>query len=198
MSDIKKIGLFGGTFDPPHIAHISLINIVIKKLNLHTVYFIPTAKHPLKENTKITSVEIRCEMLEAALNNYPEFRLSKIEIDRPAISFTIDTIRNFCGYEKLSNATLYFILGSDNINEIHLWKDPEQIFKLAKVVVLRRPGSEESPVIDKYKNRIILIDLPLMPVSSTDLRHKIRNGQDYHNLIPFGVAEIIDKYNLYR
>jgi len=198
LSDIKKIGLFGGTFDPPHIAHINLINTVIKKLNLHTVYFIPTAKHPLKENTKITSVEIRCEMLEAALNNYPEFRLSKIEIDRPAISFTIDTIKKFCRYEKISNATLFFILGSDNINEIHLWKDPEQIFKLAKIVVLRRPGSEESPVIDKYKNRIILIDLPLIPVSSTDLRHKIGNGQDYHNLIPCGVAEIIDKYNLYR
>lgn len=198
MSDIKKIGLFGGTFDPPHIAHINLINTVIKKLNLHTVYFIPTAKHPLKENTKITSVEIRCEMLEAALNNYPEFRLSKIEIDRPAISFTIDTIKNFCRYEKISNATLFFILGSDNINEFHLWKDPEQIFKLAKIVVLRRPGSEESPVIDKYKNRIILMDLPLIPVSSTDLRHKIGNGQDYHNLIPCGVAEIIDKYNLYR
>ena len=198
MSDIKKIGLFGGTFDPPHIAHINLINTVIKNLKLHTVYFIPTARHPLKENTKITSAEIRCEMLEAALNNYPEFRLSKIEIDRPAISFTIDTIKKFCGYEKLSNVALYFILGSDNINEIHLWKDPEQIFKLAHVVVLRRPGSEESPVIDKYKNRIILIDLPLMPVSSTDLRKKIRNGQDYQNLIPSGVAEIIDKYNLYR
>ena len=137
-------------------------------------------------------------MLEAALNNYPEFRLSKIEIDRPAISFTIDTIKNFCRYEKISKATLFFILGSDNINEFHLWKDPEQIFKLAKIVVLRRPGSEESPVIDKYKNRIILIDLPLIPVSSTDLRHKIGNGQDYHNLIPCGVAEIIDKYNLYR
>ena len=198
MSDIKKIGLFGGTFDPPHIAHINLIKIVINELNLDSVYFIPTAKHPLKENTKITSVEIRCEMLEAALNNYPDFRLSKIEMDRPAISFTIDTIKNFCGYEKLSNTTLFFILGSDNINEIHLWKDPEQIFKLANVVVLRRPGSEKSPVIDKYKNRIILIDLPLMPVSSTDLRNKIRNGQDYHNLIPCGVTEIIDKYNLYR
>ena len=110
----------------------------------------------------------------------------------------IDTIKNFCEYEKLSNSTLFFILGSDNINEIHLWKDPEQIFNLANVVVLRRPGSEESPVIDEYKNRIILIDLPLMPVSSTDLRNKIRNGQDYHNLIPCDVAKIIEKYNLYR
>ncbi len=197
MSDPRKIGLFGGTFDPPHLAHINLIKNVANHLNLERVYFIPSAHHPLKENAKITPVEIRCEMLEAALKPHPEFILSKIEIDNPATSFTVDTLRNFARYENLHGVSLYFILGSDNIEEIHLWKEPDQIFELAKIVVLRRPGTEKSPLLKKYKDRIILLDLPLISISSTDLREKIKTGQAYDDLLHEGVSDVIRKYDLY-
>jgi nicotinate-nucleotide adenylyltransferase len=198
LSQITNIGLFGGTFDPPHLAHLDLTRMVAEKLNLKCVYFIPSANHPLKENTKITPVEIRCEMLAAALENYPQFKLSKIEVDRPTVSYTIDTIKNFTTYEDLKNVKLYLIVGSDNISEIHLWKDPDKIFQLVNVVVLIRPGTEKSKLMDQYSNNIILLDLPLMPLSSTELRQKIKNSEEFIHLLPIGVAEIIEKYNLYR
>ena len=198
MSQITNIGLFGGTFDPPHLAHFDLTRLVSEKLNLKCVYFIPSANHPLKENTKITPVDIRCEMLSAALENYPQFKLSKIEVDRPTVSYTIDTIKSFTTYENLKNVKLHLILGSDNIREIHLWKDPEEIFQLVIVVVMLRPGSEQSKLLDQYGSGITLLDLPLMPVSSTELRKKIQNGDAITDLLPIGVAEVIEKYNLYR
>lgn len=190
--------MFGGTFDPPHIAHFNLTRLVAEKLNLNCVYFIPSANHPLKKNTNITPVGIRCEMLAAALENYPLFKLSKIEVDRSAVSYTIDTIKNFATYENLENIKLHLILGSDNISEIHLWKDPEEIFKLVNVIVMHRPGTDQSKLLDQYGNSITFIDLPLMSVSSTELRQKIRNGDAYDELLPIGVAEVIEKYQLYR
>jgi nicotinate-nucleotide adenylyltransferase len=190
--------LFGGTFDPPHLAHFGLTRMVTEKIDLACVYFIPSANHPLKENTKITPVEIRCEMLSAALENYPNFKMSKIEVDRPAVSYTIDTIKNFTAYENLQNVKMHLILGSDNISEIHLWKEPAAIFQMVNILVLLRPGTEKSKFLDKYSDRITLLNLPLMAVSSTELRKKIRNGDTYRHLMPPGVAEVIEKYNLYR
>jgi nicotinate-nucleotide adenylyltransferase len=198
LSQITNIGLFGGTFDPPHLAHFDLTRLVSEKLKLKCVYFIPSANHPLKENTKITPVDIRCEMLSAALENYPQFKLSKIEVDRPTVSYTIDTIKSFTIYENLKNVKLHLILGSDNIREIHLWKDPEEIFQLVNVVVMLRPGTEQSKLLDQYGSGNTLLDLPLMQLSSTELRQKIQNGDAFTDLLPIGVTEVIERYNLYH
>jgi len=194
----EKIGLFGGTFDPPHNAHLKLAELVAKELTLNSVYFIPSARHPLKSNLRISPVEIRFKMLQKAIENYPIFKSSRIEIDRAEISYTIDTLKNFCKYEKLKDAALHFILGSDNLNEIHLWKDPEAIFQLAKIVVLLRPGSERSPILTKYKDQIKIIELPLYHISSTEIRNKIHTRQSVTDLVPSGVVEIINQYHLYQ
>jgi nicotinate-nucleotide adenylyltransferase len=195
---VQKIGIFGGTFDPPHLAHLSLTELAAQRLDLDLVYFIPTFNHPLKDNMEISPIEVRFEMMAAAIRDYPKFRVSSIEVDRGEISYTVDTLRDFARYEKLNKAQLYLILGSDNINEFHLWKDPDQIFKMAQVVVLRRPGSLQQSGLDTYKNEIVFLDLPLMDISSTEIREKIACRQMYRDLVPAGVAKIIEKYELYR
>jgi nicotinate-nucleotide adenylyltransferase len=190
--------LYGGTFDPPHNAHLKLAQLSAEKLALDAVYFIPAAHHPFKGISQISSVSIRIEMLEKALEKYALFRISRIECDRSDISYTIDTLRNFMEYEKTGDAQLYFILGTDNFDEFHMWKNPDEIFDLATIVALRRPGSEKSTVLKKYQEHIILLDLPLLNISSTQIRNKIRRGEDYSDLVPPGIPEIVQRYNLYR
>ena len=190
--------MYGGTFDPPHNAHLQLAKITAEQLALDALYFIPSAQHPLKNRSGISTVEVRIEMLEKALENYPMFRISQIERDRSDISYTIDTIKQFCEYERTGEADLYFIVGMDNIDEFHLWKNPDEIFREANVVALRRSGSENPPLLEKYKDRIIILDTPLIDISSTQIREKIRMGDNCHDLLPPGIPEIIKKYNLYH
>ena len=194
----SKFGLYGGTFDPPHNAHIQLAVLAAEKLSLDAVYFIPTAHHPLKDTKKISPADIRIEMLEKAVQPYKNLYISRIEQDRPQISYTIDTLKSFREYEQIGKARLYFILGTDNFDEFHLWKDPDQIFNMAEVVALRRPGWEKSSVIKKYQDQIILLDLPLLDISSTQIRDRIQRGISVEDLVPPGIPEIIRKYHLYQ
>lgn len=136
-------------------------------------------------------------MLEIALKGQPEFAISRIEMDRKDISYTIDTLRQFREYEQLKDAQLYLILGMDNINELHLWKDPELIMQLVKIVVLRRPGARLNEMVYKYRENFILLDAPTIDISSTSIRKAIKSGEDVSALLPAGVLDFIHKQGLY-
>ena len=190
-----KIALFGGTFDPPHNAHLELARLVRKKLYLDMIYFIPTAQHPLKANQSITPVNVRIEMLSAALHNQKYMRLSRIEVEKKNTSYTVDMIREFRTYEGLETADLYFILGMDNLHEIHLWKEPQMLFDLVRVVVMKRPGYT---ILPEYADKVIQADLPLIDISSTEIRSRIKSGKPVTGMLPPGVMEVIEKYRLYH
>lgn len=191
------MGLFGGTFDPPHNAHLRLARFAIRQLQLDCLYFVPAAIHALKKN-RITPVALRYEMLQAAIGKAARLRLSRIEMDRSDISYSIDTIKHFKQYEHLSIHTeLYFLLGLDNLNELHLWKDPQLIFKLARVVVFNRSGERVQRIIDRFP-RIMFLDSPLYDISATAIRSKIKSGEAVTDLIPARVWKIIKENNLYR
>jgi len=198
MHKAAKIGLFGGTFDPPHNAHLNLAHFVLKALKLDLIYFIPAALHALKNNISLTAQDKRYDMLCVAVENNDKFRVSKIELELLNTSYTVDTLRAFRDYEKLGNAELYYILGSDNLYEIHLWKNPEEIFHLAKVVVLRRPGYQDTSILEKYKDKITILQSPLYDISSSDIRRKIRKGISVKDYVPERVMEKIRAYKLYQ
>lgn len=198
MAKIRKIGLYGGTFDPLHNAHLELAEWVCSELNLDLLYFIPAATHALKYNSNITPIQTRYEMLTATIRKYSNFKVSCIEMDKEIVSYTIDTLREFRDYEKIGNAELYFIVGLDNLSELHLWKDYDEIFRIVKLVVLQRPGFKISNIVEQYKNRVTYLDSPLLEISSTEIRRKISCGEGVGKIVPEEVLALIKKYGLYK
>lgn len=198
MPDTTRIGLYGGTFDPPHNAHITLAESVLNTIDLDYIYFIPTAIHAFKDRKQITPQQIRYQMLETAIGQRPKFRISKIEFDRPSVSYTVDTLRSFCTYENIDRAFIYYIIGMDNFLEFSLWKEPEKILDLAHLLVMQRPGYTKLSADIRFSNRVEFLETPLFDISSTDIRKRISEGQPYKHLVPQGVAELIEKHNLYQ
>lgn len=198
MSKLNKIGLLGGTFDPIHLGHLKIAGFALKKLKLKKIYFIPTYKHALKANEKISSPEIRLDLLKIALAEYPDFDISDIEIRNKRISYTINTVRNFFDYEKLDNAELYYLIGFDILKELHLWRDFEKIFDHAKLVVLSRTGKFETKFVDAYKNKIIFLNSPKIDISSTRIRTCILNKKSWKSMVNPKVFEYITSRNLYK
>jgi nicotinate-nucleotide adenylyltransferase len=193
-----KIGLYGGTFDPPHYAHLKLADWVREHLQLACIYFIPTSVHAFKKSSDITPVSIRLHLLESAIDNDDRFKISRIEVERQNVSYTVDTLRKFEEYENLPESELYYILGADNLADFHRWKEPEAILKLARVVAIRRKGRFNKQILDQYKNDITFLKSPVINISSTEIRKKISRGEDVSDQIPSSVWTFIKEHNLYR
>ena len=198
MTNFKMIGVYGGTFDPIHHAHLILAEWAINELHLDFVYFIPAYIHAFKTNTRLLSADIRYEMINAAIKDFPQFKVSRVEIDRLETSFTVDTLRNLKSYEFFNKSELIYLIGSDNLSEFPLWKNPEEILSLAKIGVFRRWKFEKPSIDCKYKNKIIILDSPLINISSTEIRKRIKENKPYRSLVPEGVFTIIEKRKLYK
>jgi nicotinate-nucleotide adenylyltransferase len=195
---ICRIGLYGGTFDPPHHGHLILAEWVRNQLHLDSVYFIPAAVHPLKENTHITPQKIRLEMIRAAVAGYDYFHVSDIEINRAGTSYTVDTLKSFPQYEHVGSCELYFIIGYDNYREINLWRDAHLLGELACFVVLRRTTHSPTKESDKQIQNTIELDSPKIDISSTGIRENCRNGIPFKAMVPGQVFELIQRHGLYR
>ncbi len=193
-----RIGLYGGTFDPPHNAHLKLAEWVRQKLRLDYIYFIPAAKHAFKKNSHLSPEDIRVKMVEAAVSENRHFRLSRIEMDRIGISYTVDTIRDFSQYENIPAAKLYYIMGIDNLAEFHRWKDPESITKLVKVVVIRRSAPDNKSIMSRYRKKVMFLASPILDISATEIREMVKNGLDISDYVPPAVNKIIHDYGLYQ
>jgi nicotinate-nucleotide adenylyltransferase len=187
-----RIGLYGGTFDPLHNAHLELARWVVETLQLKLLFFIPSARHPFKSDSEITPVEIRYEMLQRVLSDSDIFRISRVEIENPAISYTVDTLKSFKESPEFQSAHLYLIIGEDN-----LWKNPEELFHFADVVVLSRPEVDNYHIDPKLREKMIFLNSPQINISSTMVRKRIKNGKSVEHLIPEPVWTTIQKYELY-
>lgn len=195
---MQKIGLFGGTFDPVHLGHLITAEYVLNELNLDKIYFIPAHKHALKSNNKITSPSIRLEILKIALKDYSCFEICDIELQSNKISYTIDTLTKFKQYEGLPKSELYYIIGFDNLSELHLWKDYQKIWELANLVVLARPGEYDEQLVLKYKEQIIIPNSPKIDISSTLIRNNIKENKSWQAMVPSDVYKYIEYNKVYK
>src|SRR4030042_3880412 len=186
---IKKKGILGGTFDPVHNAHLMIAGEALKRLELDEILFIPTSHTPLKEDTVITPVEHRVKMLALAITGNPAFRLSRIEIDRAGISYTVDTI---AGLKKAvgNDSELSFITGLDSLETLPRWRGPDRIIKMCRLVTVRRPGYD-FPGIDEFekqvpglKERLIIIDDIAPDISATDIRKRVAGRLSITGIVP--------------
>jgi len=187
----KHVGLFGGTFDPVHIGHIIIAHLVAERKNLDTVIFIPSARPPHKGSNDIMfGVDERYRMLARAIEDNPRFVVSDIEIKRHGPSYTIDTIRDM-KRDLPEDTDLRFIVGMDNLYEIKLWKNPKDIVRECPVLAAKRICDTEGDIPEWLMDNVEIVDIPLIEISSTDIRRRIREGKSVRYLVPDAVFEEI-------
>lgn len=196
-----KIGIMGGTFDPIHYGHLLAADEAHAAFGLSEVIFIPSGHPPHKANKKLTSPEDRYLMTELATVDCPYFRVSRVEIDRQGSSYTIDTLRALRAMPEYAGAQFYFITGLDAVLDIVSWKNPEEIMRLCRFVAVSRYGyspkkMEELP--EELRTKIIPLEIPLLAISSTELRERARNGRSIRFMVPPAVEKFIRKKSLYR
>ena len=202
VPNVMKIGILGGTFDPIHRGHLAIAEEAKAKLELSEVYFVPAARTPLKEENNILPAEDRVEMVRLAIAGRPYFKLSMVEIDRPGVSYTVDTIARLKDTLGPENE-LFFIFGIDSLAQLPRWKEPARIIRMCRLVAFPRPGySVPDPrslekSIPGLSRRLIIMEKPLMDISATEIREKASHGLSISDLVPEPVAEYIKKHKLY-
>jgi len=203
----KKIGIMGGTFNPVHHGHLVTAQEALDQFDLDEVIFIPTGDPPHKIDDLLAHAEDRYLMTVIATSSNSSFFVYRIEIDRKGKSYTIDTVKEL---RKLfgSGSELYFITGADAILEILTWKNTREIVTLAKFIAATRPGYDLSKIKelettlfddeDEGDQRIFIMEIPALAISSTDIRQRIKIGRPVNYLVPEGVNNYILKHGLYK
>ncbi len=195
MSKHLRIGVFGGTFDPIHEAHLRIANAALKQMRLDKVLFVVAAHPPHKSRRKLhASAEERLAMVEAALADEPQFEASRVELDREGPSYTAETLEIL--QQQHPTATLFLILGLDSLVDLPKWRDPERILAVAHLLVAPRPGTYPIPAV--LDGRYTLLDLEPVEVSSTEVRNRAANREPYEELLPPPVRRYVKKHGTYE
>ncbi len=223
---MKRVGILGGTFDPPHLGHLRAGEVARQALSLERVLYIPAADPPHKQNDGVTDASHRVRMIELALADEPGFDVSRVEVDRSGPSYTIDTMEVL--QSELPDARFYFIMGSDTFREIRTWRKWENFLSSYSIVVQRRPEVPDLPVVDDAPSgplRDVLTDRPelsgrmiavapdaiaheeegifvlqsaMLSVSSTAIRESVGRGGSIRFLVPDPVAAYVEHHHLYE
>ena len=190
---MSKVGIFGGTFDPIHNGHLITAQSVRELRGLDKIVFIPSFISPHKADINSAEPKHRLEMIKLAIEQVDFFDYDDYEISKGGVSFTIDTLREF----KKRYDYLELIIGYDNIFKFHTWKEPDEIMKLAEIIVLRRKSSHPFTLEDKYVKSAIFVETRGIEISATDIRERVKNKKPIHYLVPEKVKEYIYNFNLY-
>jgi len=189
-----RIGVFGGTFDPPHVGHLLLATDAREALELDRVIFVPAATQPFKVNTPpVASARDRLEMVRLAVADDANYTVDDTEIGRKGLSFTVDTLEQLT--KKHSGAKLFLLLGEDALAGIGGWRNPERIRELATLAVMRRSGSGSETAI---ADGVTTVSARRIDVSSTEIRDRLRAGKSIKGFVPESVERFIDARGLYR
>ena len=189
-----RIGIMGGTFDPIHHGHLVVASEVQDVFALDEVIFVPTWAQPFKRDRRVSKAEHRYLMTVIATAPNPRFTVSRVDIDRGGTTYTIDTLHDIAA--EYPGAELYFITGADALAQILTWKDNEEIFNLAHLVGVTRPGHVLTD--PGLPGNVSLVEVPAMAISSTACRERVGRGSPVWYLVPDGVVQYIRKYGLYR
>ena len=193
----RRVGVMGGTFDPIHHGHLVAASEVQAWFDLDEVVFVPTGEPWQKADRVVSPAEHRYLMTVVATASNPRFTVSRVDIDRGGPTYTIDTLRDLAAV--LPDAELFFITGADALGEIFTWRDASQLFELAHFVGCTRPGYEVDPSLLSGipTERLTLIEVPALAISSSDCRERRAAGEPVWYLVPDGVVQYIAKHDLY-
>lgn len=194
--EARRVGVMGGTFDPIHNGHLVAASEVAARFGLDKVIFVPTGRPWQKTGKNVSDAEHRYLMTVIATASNPRFTVSRVDVDRPGNTYTIDTLRDLA--EKLGEGTeMFFITGADALAQILSWKEVDELFELAHFVGVSRPGHELSSE-GLPQDGVSLLQIPALAISSTDCRDRVLDDLPVWYLVPDGVVQYIAKHNLYR
>lgn len=200
MTDRRRVGVMGGTFNPIHTGHLVTADEARHAFALDEVVFVPAGKPWQKDDGDVAPAEDRYLMAVIATAANPAFNVSRVEIDRDGPTYTIDTLRALRARDP--DAELFFITGADAILQILSWKDPEDVLREARFIAATRPGYDldrlEKELPAGLEDRVAVMEIPALAISSTDIRRRAREGRPLRYLVPDGVAAYIEKRGLYR
>lgn len=193
---MRKAGIFGGTFDPVHLGHLITAQSVLEQRHLDKIIFMPCYVSPHKTGNTTSSPLHRMNMVKLAIEKYASFTLSDYEINKEGVSYTIDTIT----YLRKSYDEIELIIGYDSLVNFESWKEPDKLVELAKLIVMKRnnTGSSTKEKANRFFNNAILVDTPVIDISSTLIRDRIKNGLPVDFLLPEKVLKYINDNNLYK
>lgn len=191
----RRLGVMGGTFDPIHHGHLVAASEVAALFHLDEVVFVPTGQPWQKSHKAVSPAEDRYLMTVIATASNPQFSVSRIDIDRPGPTYTIDTLRDL--HAQNEDADLFFITGADALSQIIGWRDASELFSLSHFIGVTRPGHDLTDD-GLPKGKVSLVEVPALAISSTDCRARVVKGDPVWYLVPDGVVRYIDKRQLYR
>jgi nicotinate-nucleotide adenylyltransferase len=197
---VERIGFFGGTFDPIHQGHLILASYAFSVANLDRMLFAPAADPPHKDD-RVSPVTDRIEMLLRAIDPDPRFEMTTIDLERPGPHYSADTLELLS--ERNPNAKIFFLMGSDSFRDLPTWHEPLRLFEHADLLVGMRPGScvepdEVARLLPPVATQAIFVDIPLIDISSTEIRRRVASNQPIDYLLPRPVQQFIESAGLYR
>lgn len=194
---MKKIGLFFGSFNPIHIGHLILANYILENSDMNELWFVVSPQNPFKEKKTLLKDNNRLEMVELAIKNYPSMRASNVEFGLPTPSYTIDTLTYL--KEKYPNYSFSLIMGEDNLNSLHKWKNADLLIENHHIIVYPRIDTNQAKETSNIQHdNISLIHAPIIELSATEIRNMIKDGKNVRPMLPPEVFDYLDGSNFYR
>ncbi|NMB24760.1 MAG: nicotinate-nucleotide adenylyltransferase [Firmicutes bacterium] len=198
----RRVGIMGGTFDPIHYGHLVAAEEAREAFRLDKIIFVPAGTPPHKVERQVTPARHRYLMTLLAIMGNPGFEASRVDLDRGRVTYTVDTLQDL--RKGLPDTDMYFITGADAILEILSWKAPKEVLSLAEFIAVTRPGygldqlaTALGPLYEPFQDRIHILEMPPMGISSTDLRRRLAEGRSIRYLLPEAVATYIQREGLY-
>ena len=200
-----RIGILGGTFDPPHLGHLLIAETARVALDLESVLFVPAGEPWLKSGQRITAAQQRLRMVQLAVADNPDFCVSDCEVRRNGASYTVDTLRELRRAYP-DDTEFFFVVGSDVLEQFHRWKEPDEILRLCRLAVIERPGAPAEGLAvlagrfpdAAASGAVVLVPGPRVDFSASELRRILAEGQSVRYQVPDAVAEYIKQHELYR
>ena len=202
-----RLGIFGGTFDPPHVGHLLAASDAFEHLALDRLFLVPAATQPLKTGRVTAPAADRLAMVRLTVGNDHRLEADPVEVDRKGLSYTVDTLKEFS--RRFPSSEIFFLVGADVLSSFAQWRDPHTILELATLAVMRRADSGDSRDSGDSEGSVVEMDAGLarraafiptrrIDVSSTEIRDRVRSGRSIHGFVTDAVADYIGSHGLYR
>jgi len=192
-----KVCLFGGTFDPPHLGHLILAQTIFEAEHFDQIVFVPAYKTPHKDQSAVSSVDLRKEMVKIAIQENPNFIMSEIEIERGGFSYSFDTIIDYKKKTGVDTKNLFYLIGSDSLKTFHYWKNSDKILDECQIIVAIRPGFRPSDIDNKILAKIQFANIPRIEISSTQIRKRWKEDKTIRYMVTQQIWEYINQNKLY-